>query len=370
VSSTRSIISPPPFAANALTVIPPTPVAGVSYRDPVAGPASSPDGWPYAERVNSAEWNQIMYQLSSLVSIMDLKGILGWSDQKRYTEAAIAFGSDGNLYTWIQDNGPGSVAGVQDPVSSPLYWTLALISAKEMQSVTATVAANALTVTWAPQPIQFRNPTLTSGTAVTSTPSAPLTLTVPSTATLGTISGQQAQLMFLVAYNAGVPVLCVVNIAGGLDLSETGLISPTTISTGANSAGVIYSASSVAANSPYRVVGSALITEATAGTWATGPTSVQGVGGQAFATMQSFGFGQAWQSVTRNAATTYYNTTSKPIAWRIVQAQATTFTPTIGGFTFPSYSSGAGDTTSHTFIIPPGQSYSYAGATQTSTELR
>lgn len=121
MSSTRSIISPPPFAANALTVIPPTPVAGVSYRDPIAGPASSPDGWPYAERVNSAEFNQIMYQLSSLISIMDEKGILGWSDAKDYPSPSIQFGSDGNLYFWIQASGPG-LGGARDPISNSLYW--------------------------------------------------------------------------------------------------------------------------------------------------------------------------------------------------------------------------------------------------------
>lgn len=121
MSSTRSVIAPPPFAANALTVIPPTPVAGVSYRDPTAGPASSPDGWPYAERVNSAEWNQIMFQLSSLVSIMDKKGVLGWSSDVDYTEASVQFGSDGVLYQWLQASGPNN-GGAKDPVSEPTYW--------------------------------------------------------------------------------------------------------------------------------------------------------------------------------------------------------------------------------------------------------
>lgn len=121
MSSTRSITAPPPFAANALTVIPPTPVAGVSYRDTIAGPASSPDGWPYAERVNSAEWNQIMYQISSLVSIMDKKGVLGWSSSVNYTEPSIQFGSDGILYLWLQASGPDN-GGARDPVSSPAFW--------------------------------------------------------------------------------------------------------------------------------------------------------------------------------------------------------------------------------------------------------
>ena len=124
MSSTRSIIAPPPFAANALTVIPPTPVAGVSYRDPFAGPASSPDGWPYAERVNSAEFNQILYQLSSMISIQDKKGLLGWSDMVDYTEAAICFGSDGAVYEWLASSGPNN-GGAKDPTASPAFWKLA-----------------------------------------------------------------------------------------------------------------------------------------------------------------------------------------------------------------------------------------------------
>lgn len=123
MSSTRSIIAPPPFAANALTVIPPTPVAGVSYRDPAAGPASSPDGWPYAERVNSAEFNQIMFQMSSMLSIIDKKGVIGWSSAVEYTEAAVTIGSDGLFYSWLLASGPTN-GGAKDPVSNPTYWKL------------------------------------------------------------------------------------------------------------------------------------------------------------------------------------------------------------------------------------------------------
>lgn len=121
MASTRSIISPPPFAEDASTVIPPTPIAGVSYRDPAAGPASSPDGWPYGERVNSAEWNQLVYQWSSMLSIMDKKGVLGWTDLVDYTEASIVFGSDGVLYKWLQASGPNN-GGAKDPASNPVFW--------------------------------------------------------------------------------------------------------------------------------------------------------------------------------------------------------------------------------------------------------
>lgn len=120
MSSTRSTIAPPPFAANALTVIPPTPVAGVSYRDPIAGPASSPDGWPYAERVNSAEFNQIMYQISTVLANIDQKGVGGWTNLIDYTVPALVYGSNGLFYIALQASGPSTAA--QDPISAPTFW--------------------------------------------------------------------------------------------------------------------------------------------------------------------------------------------------------------------------------------------------------
>jgi len=120
MASTRSVIAPPVFASDATTVIPPTPISGVSYRDPVAGPASSADGWPFAERVNSAEFNQIMFQLSTIIGIMDKQGVLGWSNAVDYAVPALAFGSNGLPYIAIQPSGP--TTAIQDPVTSPLFW--------------------------------------------------------------------------------------------------------------------------------------------------------------------------------------------------------------------------------------------------------
>lgn len=232
-----------------------------------------------------------------------------------------------------------------------------------IQSIAATIAANALTLTWNPQPLNFRNPTLTTGTILTANPAAALSLVVPSGATLGTASGQQAQLIMLVAYNAGTPVLCVSNMAVGVDLSETGVISPTTISGASNSAGVIYSASAVAAGSPYRVVGFIQITEATAGTWATAPTLVQGSGGQALATLSSIGVGQTWQDVTasRVLGTTYVNTTGKPITLNVVMAISLAGAAPVvvmnGLQISGSLTAGAGNFATVTVIVPVGATY-------------
>ncbi|WP_448120093.1 hypothetical protein [Pseudomonas veronii] len=231
-----------------------------------------------------------------------------------------------------------------------------------IQSIAATVAASALTLTWAAQPLVFRNATLTSGSTVSATPASALSLVVPSGATLGLASGVQGQLVLLVAYNGGSPVLCVTTMYA-LDLSETGLISPTTISSGATSSTTIYSASAVSANSPYRVVGYIQITEATAGTWATAPTLVQGSGGQALASLQSLGFGQTWQNVVagRALSTVYYNTTGRPIFVSIYgnpTASSTGLALILNGLTVSGSSVSAGQTACVSSIVPPGGSYS------------
>lgn len=213
---------------------------------------------------------------------------------------------------------------ISKATADTLYAASASVSSR-IQSVSSAVAANALTLTYNGGNLDFRAAALPTGIPVQNVVVPALSVVVPSGASLGTVSGQQARLALIVAYNAGTPVACVVNLAGGVNLDETDLISPTTISAGATSAGVIYSASAVAANSPYRVVGVFTATEAAAGTWATAPSKAQGIGGQALAAMSSLGFGQTPQNVTasRAFATTYYNTTGKPMLVSIVSLQGT-----------------------------------------------
>jgi hypothetical protein len=85
-------------------------------------------------------------------------------------------------------------------------------------------------------------------------------------------------LVVLAINHAGTIEAAVVNIAGGRDLSETGLISTTAISGSATANNVIYS-TTARTSVAYRVVGYVESTQATAGTWATAPSTVQGAGG-------------------------------------------------------------------------------------------
>lgn len=185
-----------------------------------------------------------------------------------------------------------------------------------IQPITASVASSALTLGLNPTVLDFRSATLTDGTVNTRNIAAPISLVVPSGATLGTVNATQARLVLLAIDNAGTVELAVVNLAGGNNLDETTLISTTAISAAATANNVIYS-TTARTNVPFRVVGFIDITEATAGTWATAPTTIQGEGGQALAALQSIGYGQTWQAVTRTSGTTYYNTTGRSITIKV-----------------------------------------------------
>ena len=185
-----------------------------------------------------------------------------------------------------------------------------------IKPVTATVAANALTLSLGPCTLAFRSATLASGTVSSIKVAATISVTVPSSATLGTVSNEAARLVIVALNNAGTVELAVVNMAGGTNLDECGLISTTAISAGSSLATVVYS-TTARTNVAYRVVGFVDITEVTAGTWASAATTIQGQGGQAITSMSTFGNGQTYQPSVLGNGTAYYNTTSKPIMYQV-----------------------------------------------------
>lgn len=258
------------------------------------------------------------------------------------------------------------LSGLFSTTGTPSDARQALGVAKEIQPISASVSASALTITLNPTVLDFRATPLTSGAVNTRTVGAAISLVISSGSTLGTVSAQQSRIAVLAIDNAGTVELAAVNIAGGNNLTETGLIS-TTAEGGAgaaDSATVVYSATA-RSNLPYRVVGYVESTQATAGTWATAPSTIQGYGGQAFAAMSSIGYGQTWQNVTGSRAysTTYYNTTGKPITVCTScsgSAGSSTSTVIVDGLAVSTMgiSSSISLGVSHTVIVPPGSSYS------------
>ena len=151
---------------------------------------------------------------------------------------------------------------------------------KEIQTITATIASNALTLGLSPCSLDFRSSTATSGATTTRNFTTAISMTVSNGSTLGTTSGVLSKLAVLAIDNAGTVELAVVNAnAYGL-LDERSLIS-TTAEGGvgaADSGSVIYS-TTARTNVPFRIVGYVESTQATAGAWATSPSNVAGMGG-------------------------------------------------------------------------------------------
>lgn len=239
-----------------------------------------------------------------------------------------------------------------------------------IQPITASVATNALTITLNPTSLDFRSATLGSGTVNTRQISTAISLVISSGSTLGTVSAQQSRIVVLAIDNAGTVELAAVNISGGNQLDETNLISTTAEggAGGADSASTIYSATA-RTNVAYRVVGFIQSTQSTAGTWATAPSIIQGMGGQAITAMGSLGYGQTYQDVSasRALATTYYNTTGKPIFLSLTLSSISS-SPfvilTINGSSAQTSGTGASGIYLNIFApIPAGATYSINSGT-------
>lgn len=250
----------------------------------------------------------------------------------------------------------------------------------KIQPVNATVATNTMTITLAPTVLDTRSTTLGSGAVTTVSNATSISLVVPNLATLGSVNAVQSRYPVIAMNNSGTLELAIVNIAGGNDLSETGLISTTAISATSTASNVFYS-TTARTNVAYRVVGYIESTQATAGTWATAPSTVQGAGGQALAALASLGYGQTWQNVTASRAlgTTYYNTTGKPIQIIIFITNSSggdTVNITVNGVLLKGTSSNAAGVFAYAqAIIPPSATYiatmnSGTGTLSSWTELR
>lgn len=254
------------------------------------------------------------------------------------------------------------------------------VSSSSLQSITVTAngtggaPVNGLRITVNAGVFDFRSTTLNNGVPVTRTLSTAATLDISAGSTLGSANATLSRKAVLLIDNAGTLELATVNLAGGVNLDETGLIS-TTAEGGAgaaDSATVIYS-TTARTNVAYRVVGIFEDTQTIAGTYAAQPSLVQGVGGQAFSAGSGLGFGQTYQvftvGTTRVLGTTYLNSTNKPVTVYYVAVL------TSASFNVNGTSMSLGSTTQGvqiSFVVPPMMTYSItnSGGSTSWYELR
>lgn len=111
--------------------------------------------------------------------------------------------------------------------------------AARIQSVDSSVLSNELTLKINPTKLDFRSSTLSSGAVNSRTVASQISVTVPSGATLGTINNQQARLAIIAIDNAGTVEAAVTNLAGGVNLDETTLLTTVAVNTAASFTGSI-----------------------------------------------------------------------------------------------------------------------------------
>lgn len=241
---------------------------------------------------------------------------------------------------------------------------LSTLATSKIQPISTSVGSNALTITLNPTAIDFRSTTLASGTVTTVDVPSAITLTVSPGSTLGTTNGILARLAILAINNAGTAELAIVNLAGGVNLNESGVISTTAEggAGGADSVSTIYSTTS-RSSVVYRLIGFIESTQTTAGTWAALPSLVNATSSPL--AMWTSGYGKLWQDLTgsRSLGTGYTNSTGREIEVN-VQIGNGAATPhvaiaTVNGVTLfgSSYATSGSLTCAITFKVPPGGSY-------------
>lgn len=145
----------------------------------------------------------------------------------------------------------------------------------------ASVATNALTISLKTKAgatpsagsavtIPFRSSTATTGTYSAVNVTSSLSITVPSTATIGQANGLAEYVYVYAINNAGTVLL---GVSGRKLFDENSLQNTTSIAGGSNSGSTLY-ASSTLSGVAIRLLGRVAITEAAAGTWATAPTEI------------------------------------------------------------------------------------------------
>jgi hypothetical protein len=93
------------------------PAADTTYANSALTEALIQAGWPHAAIVDSADINELLRRLTTLMQLVEETGILPWCASTSYPAGARAFGSDGVVYESL------SAANFNhNPISSASYW--------------------------------------------------------------------------------------------------------------------------------------------------------------------------------------------------------------------------------------------------------
>ena len=223
------------------------------------------------------DMNSLCYVYAYQLTYLFQSGIPEWNTSAIYYKGSIVTDGNGFAYKSLTDDNTGnSITSTTnwipfDPFSSD--------SVKNF-SMTAAVAANALTITVkdpfgatpsdvSPVSVGFRSATATDGGFSQAKINAASTITIPSGTTIGSGNNVPTFIyVYLMLNDSGTPVLGVSMVP----FDEGTLQTSSAISGGAQKY-TLYTTAALTSR-PIRLVGRITITEVTAGTWATGPTEV------------------------------------------------------------------------------------------------
>lgn len=74
---------------------------------------------------------------------------------------------------------------------------------------------------------------------------------------------------------------------------------------------------------------------------------------------QGLGYRQTWKAVTRNSGTTYTNTSTQPIEFKVSLGNTSSFTVYVNGVAIGTHFSQSGTTADCSVTVPPGATYSF-----------
>ena len=191
-----------------------------------------------------------------------------------YVAPTVTLGADGRVTA--ASNGSGA--------ADPTNLGFSASAAANALTINLTTAAGLTPTASSPVVIPFRSTTLATGTAVQTVVSGATSITIPSGATLGTVNATAFRIWIFATYHAGSPQLGVAKCSVGTTTAatifpctswETALNSPTAISAGATSAGVLYATAAVT-NDAIHILGYCEYTTGltVAGTWASACTTL------------------------------------------------------------------------------------------------
>lgn len=117
----RTVVTGGIWAENAPNVpISGEPTTGVTYANTEITEAEIQSGWPFKTVVNSADANEVLRRLTTLMDMLESLGFLEWSPLTDYIIGSFARGSDNKVYKALLASGP-STATV-DPTSVNTSW--------------------------------------------------------------------------------------------------------------------------------------------------------------------------------------------------------------------------------------------------------